>query len=565
MLAATKPTRPQDPSVARNTSHTGASGYAGSAACGKCHQDIYESFSRTRMGRSLTRATAAAIQNLPLPDSFTNETLNRHFDVFSRAGKLYESENEPDSGQGEVFRNTQQIQWIMGAGANGYSALVRRGNYLFEAPLSYYSSLKRWQLSPGYDKADNGFNRPVLAGCISCHSGHPNPADQDTGKFDPLPFSQLAVGCENCHGPGTAHIHAMSPGGSTAHGTRIVNPSRLSADLENDICMSCHEAGDSRVPRPGQTYQDFRPGKPLDDTVSILMIPMKRGDPDRSDHLDQYFEMSMSKCFRGSAGQLRCATCHDPHVEPSAEEAPEYFNAKCLGCHSRKSCTFPREARQKTMPADNCVGCHMPRREDIKVAHDSLTNHRILSKPEEPWPDEAYAQTTSSLPDLVHLNRVPGREDDLPALSLLEAYREIAEQRPEYTAAYQRALSDLEQTDPDHAPVQEGLGRRDLANGDLDDAIAHLQQAIKLDPQRGPAYSYLSEALAQTDQLNRAIDASEKAVSLNPYKAFYRKALIERLIAAKQYPKALAEMQLYMELFPEDDLMRRMLEMAKQP
>lgn len=515
------------------------------------------------MGRSLTRATPGAIRRLPLPDSFTSETLNRHFDVYSQAGKLYESESEGEPGS-ELFRNTQQIQWIIGAGANGYSALAQRGDYLFEAPLSYYSSLKRWQISPGYEKQDIGFNRPVLAGCISCHSGRPNPATEDTGKFDPLPFSQLAIGCENCHGPGAAHIRAMSPGGSAPHGPRIVNPSRLSADLENDICMSCHEAGDSRVPRPGKTFQDFRPGTPLDDTVSILMVPLKRGTSDRSDHLDQYFEMSMSKCFRGSAGQLRCATCHDPHIEPSAEEAPGYFNGRCLRCHTRESCTSPRESRLKTTPADNCIGCHMPRRSDLKTAHTSLTSHRILARPGEPWPEEAFTQTTPELSDLVHLNRVPGRQDDVPQLTLLEAYREIAEQRPGYETAYERTLSELEQTDPDHAPVQEGLGRRDLANGELDEAIAHLRQAIKLDPQEERAYSYLSEALSQKDQLAEAIDASEKAVSLDPYKPLYRKALIDRLIAAKQYTKAIAEMQLYMELFPEDDFMRRMLDIARQ-
>ena len=516
------------------------------------------------MGRSMTRVTPAALLSLSLPGSFDSPALDRHFDVFARGGKLFQSESQTGPNGAAVFENTQEVDWIVGAGANGYGALVQRGSYLFEAPLSFYTRPLKWEISPGYESQDIGFNRPVLAGCISCHTGRANPIEQDTGKFAAVPFTQPAIGCENCHGPGAAHVRAVGPGGSLAHGTQIVNPNRLTADLENDVCMSCHEAGDSRVPRPGKTYEDFRPGTPLDETISILMLPLKRDYPDNTDHVQHSFEMSMSKCYRGTAGQLRCATCHDPHVEPAEAEAPAYFNAKCAGCHSSRGCKLPVEARQKTSPGDNCIGCHMPQREETRTAHTSLTNHRILARQGEPWPEEAFEQTTPALPDLVHLNRVPGRAEDLPTSSLLEAYREIAERRPEYAAAYAKTLSAMELTDPGLEAVQEGLGRRDLAAGALEQATVHLRRAIALDPQRAMAYSYLSEALAQQNHLEEAIAASEKAVSLEPYKALFQKALIDRLIAAKQYAKATAAMEHYVALFPEDGFMRKMLEMAKQ-
>jgi Tetratricopeptide repeat len=404
----------------------------------------------------------------------------------------------------------------------------------------------------------------VLPGCISCHSGRPNPVDQDTGKYLPETFSQTAIGCENCHGPGAAHVHEMRLSPALRNGSKIVNPEHLSAPLENDICMSCHEAGDARVPRPGKTYQDFRPGTPLDDVVSILMVPLKPDAPDDSDHVQHYFEMSMSKCFRATAGQLRCATCHNPHVEPTNEEAPAVFNAKCMDCHANRMCTLPAAQRKQTSPADNCIGCHMPSRDTPQTAHTSLTNHRILVRPGEPWPDEAFQQTTPELPDLIHLNRVPGRDEDLPAMTLLEGYREIAERKPEYSAAYQETLSRLERSDPENAVVQQALGRRDFENGAANQAIEHLELALKLDPGLAAAYSYLSETLAQQGEIDSAIAASEKAVSLEPYNALYQKALIDRLIAGRQYDKAIAAMDHYLELFPEDAFMRRMLEIAKQ-
>ena len=354
VFAASKSNRQKNPEVAQDD-------YVGSVACSRCHLDIYRTFVRTRMGRSLTRVTPLALKDVALPGTVQSESLDRHFEVFERDGRLFQSEYQTHANGEDVFRNTQQLGWIIGAGVNGFGGLIKRGNYLFEAPMSFFARADKWDLSPGYENTDIGFNRPIVAGCISCHSGRPNPADQDTGKFDAVPFRQTAIGCENCHGPGEEHIRAMGRN-SASHGSQIVNPGRLSAELENDICMSCHEAGDSRVPRPGKTYRDFRPGTPLDDTLSILMVPLKRGDPDDKDHVQHSFEMSMSKCFRASAGQLRCATCHDPHVEPSPSEASAFFNSRVHGLPCQSSLQIagillPPNDSPRTIASDATCHC----------------------------------------------------------------------------------------------------------------------------------------------------------------------------------------------------------------
>lgn len=564
VFAQTKPSRLEDIAVARDPLRATSRGYVGSEACARCHLNKYRSFLHTRMGRSLTDTNLAHAANLPLPGSYYNSTLDRHFEIFARNGKLFQSEYQTDAGGAEIFRSTQEVRWIVGAGANGYSALVQQGDYLMEAPLSYYIRTGKWEPSPGYEAADTGFSRPVLAGCISCHSGRANPADQDTGKFAAVPFTQISIGCENCHGPGAAHVRAESAGGRVSD-PQIVDPGKLTARLENDICMSCHEAGDARVLHPGKTFQDFRPGTSLDETVSIFMVPLKRGDPDNRDHVQHYFEMSMSKCFRATNGELRCATCHDPHVEPTAAQAPDYFNTRCMNCHATNhTCTAPAAARAQTTPADNCIGCHMPQRAASETAHTSLTNHRILARPGEPWPDEAFEQTSAALPDLVHLNRAPGRPDSVPALTLLEAYRELAERRPAYAPRYDQVLDQLEQSDPNHVEVQLGLSRRALKRGDATQAVAHLEQATQLDPQRGAAYADLARALAQQGRLSEAVAASEMAVHLTPFNPLYQKTLIDQLIAAQQYDKATAAMDRYVALFPQDGFMRKMLALAKQ-
>jgi hypothetical protein len=559
-----KQNRPTKRNVTNSSAQSSSNGYAGSGACAHCHAEISKTFSRTRMGRSLMPVAPASLRALPIPAAVYSASLDKHFDVSQQGGHLFQTEYQTGPDGKDVFRNKQQIEWIIGAGANGVGGLVRRGDFLFEAPLSYYSRAKHWDLSPGYELKDIAFNRPVFAGCISCHSGRPRPLDQTTGKFAAEPFSQTAIGCENCHGPGAAHIRAMNAKDGASGGAHIVNPSRLNAELENDICMSCHEAGDSRVLKPGKSYQDFRPGTPLDDTFSILLVPRKRIDADDTDHVQHYYEMSMSQCFRSTAGQLRCATCHDPHVEPTAEETPAYFNQKCMDCHASRTCTLSAEARQRTMPANNCISCHMPERSMPETAHTSLTNHRIVARPGEPWPDAAFNQTTTALPDLVHLNRVPGRVDEIPALSLLEAYYEISERKPEYLTSYRKLLDDLEQRSPDNANVQLSLGRRDLQSGETQRAIEHFERSLQLNPQQAAAYGYLSQALEQRGRTPDAIVASNKAISLAPYDPLLQKALIDQLIAGREYDKAIAAMDHYLSYFPEDGFMRQMLTIAKQ-
>jgi len=101
----------------------------------------------------------------------------------------------------------------------------------------------------------------------------------------------------------------------------------------------------------------------------------------------------------------------------------------------------------------------MPKREVCFLAHSSLTNHRITAQANEPFPDSAFSQTTAALPDLVHLNRAPGKEGIAPPLiTLLKAYGELAAQKTEYAPSYFRVLDQLEQTEPNNSLVQAALG-----------------------------------------------------------------------------------------------------------
>jgi tetratricopeptide (TPR) repeat protein len=570
------------PSRAAALPHASAShdGYVGSAACAQCHQGIAESFAKASMGHSLTPITPELLKTLPLgvPDanSLFDPKSNHHFEVRSENGKLIESEYEIGGSGQEVFRDTHAMDWIIGTGENGFGALLRRDDYLFQAPLSRYTQAARWELSPGYQNQDDGFNRVIQPGCIYCHSGRPQPIAGHNGSYRDPAFTQVSIGCENCHGPGAAHIDAMQRGKVTKNAS-IVNPAHLSSQLADDICMSCHQAGDVRVLQPGKTYQDFRPGEPLERTVAIFQIPPTRDNPPNEDHVEHYYSMSLSKCFLATRNlptekQLRCISCHNPHVEPTAAEAPAYFKSKCLACHSEASCTAPRAARQATTPGDNCIGCHMPQRNIRVISHSSATNHRIVRAPNEPFPDETFNQTTSAMPDLIELNPAGARgAGALPpsALIRLQAYSLLkAEGNAQFAQPWLNTLTELETSSPENAFVQASLGHRDLEDHKYAEAISHLQHSLRLDPLQALVYVDLSAALdqiaAQSGKHDEAIQAARKAVALEPFNAGVRKTLIYQLVQDKQYDQVEAEMERYLQIFPEDDRMREMLAIAKQ-
>jgi hypothetical protein len=545
-------------------------GYVGSQACSKCHSDIYRRFSRTSMGHSMSAVTPSLLESATSSASFLLERLNRRFEVYFQDGTLFQSETGIGSDGKESFQSARPIEWIIGAGVNGYGAILRTDGYLFQAPLSFYSQPMKWAPSPGYELTDLGFNRPITPGCIFCHSGRPNPVAGSNGRFERAPFSELAIGCENCHGPGTDHLRAMSSASSPSRKNHahfnigIVNPARLTPYLADNICMACHQTGDARVLKPGRAYKDFRPGHPLDDTLSILMVPPTPESPPTADHVEHYYSMSLSRCYRASPGRLSCITCHDPHDEPSREEAPAYFRGKCLACHTNQSCKLPIETRMQNKPANNCIGCHMPKRDIQVISHSSATNHRIVATPDEPYPDVTFQQTSPSLPNLIHLNPAPGKETDPPPLlTLLAAYGELAENKPQYIAPYFKVLGQLEQTQPGDPLVQAALGRRDLKNGDFPSAVRHLRLALQSGTPAATTYADLGDALAHLGQMDEALSLIEKAIDLDPFNPVTRKMLVVRLIDSKQYAKAHEALERYLEIFPQDDFMRQMLARAE--
>lgn len=545
-------------------------GYVGSKACAECHRAIYSVYLQTDMGRSMSVVSSALLAKVPNSSQIFDAELNRHFEVSVKGGGLYQHDYESQPDGAEVFRDTQKIEWIIGAGATGFGGIVRRGDALFEAPLSYYSETQSWALSPGYQSYDFGFSRPIDPQCISCHSGRPRPIRDGNGRFLDPPFAELAVGCENCHGPGATHVSQIRDHrpGKEDHDLSIVNPAKLPSWLADNICMSCHQTGDARVLQPGKTFQDFRPGTPLNDTVAILMVPPKHNDPPRSDLLQHYFSMTLSKCYLRSQNRLRCITCHDPHFQPDSQLATFYFRSKCLSCHTEKSCAVPLVARQRKNPPNDCAGCHMPRSDLKEISHAALTNHRILRESGEPYPVAAFHMTTPEVPDLVHVNPIPKQKHiAISEVTLLQAYGQLIEAHPEYRERYLTLAAQLQGSDPDDISVLEALAYGALAKqkgGDAAEAVDYLTRAIRRGSTRPADFEQCAGLLIRTGRLAEAIDMLERGIKAIPHDGeLYR--LLGFCYLSQNKPLEAAQLLMRATgMFPENTAIRLLLFRARK-
>ena len=568
-LALVAACRPQEKAVAYRNTAPGV-GFAGSQACRRCHAAIYGSYFTTDMGRSMSLPSDLdQLGRIPSRITIHDTKLNRYFETYRQGSDVFQSESELAPNGTEVFRNAQQIAYVIGSGANGIGYIVRQGNYLLEAPLSYYTRSKSWALSPGYELGDYGFSRTVPAACIVCHSGLPEPEPGEYGRYkDPL-FRELAIGCESCHGPGALHVQERTRGTPVTGSidTAIVNPAKLSGWLADNICMNCHQGGDTRVLQQGKSYLDFRPGTPLVNTVVIFALPLTPDSPPASPLLEHFSLMKLSKCFTSSGEGMSCLTCHDPHVQPRTNTAASY-RERCLTCHTEKSCSLPLSTRRRNAQPDDCAGCHMPRRSVTSISHAVLTDHRIVRDKNEPYPDPAFHQTTPDLRNLVYVNAPPDSKEPVPPLTLLQAYGELLPAHPEFREGYNRLLDQLARTEPDNLMVLSALGTRSMSEdtpAGKDAAIKCLARAVQLGSNSASDYESLGTLLGQAGRTTEAITVVESGLKLDPYNERLYKALALLDIRAHRYPEALAAMKKDLEVFPEDDFMRSLVQKAQDP
>lgn len=389
--------------------------YIGTAACAACHPKNHRSFLLTAHSRSL----AEVDPNAEPPDgSFDHALSGRSYRVSRRDKQLHHEEILRTAEGHEVTRVDVPVRYRIGSGHFTRSYLVELDGFLHESPITWYASRKQWDMSPGYDFAQHwGFDRPVGANCVACHAGRTEAAE---GTLHRITFHELAIGCENCHGPGSRHeaLQRRSQAVSAQDDVTIVNPGKLSRSRLESVCGSCHLSGVATVALRGRRPGDFRPGMPLTDYRVDYHFAEGKELMTVAGHISQ---LRQSTCYQRSA-DLTCLTCHDPHAQEKPKDPAPFYRQKCLSCHTVEACGLDQAQRRAKDATDNCLGCHMPRGA-TEMPHLAFTNHRIERRPT-PRPADLkpggalLPDSSGKAPELVPI-------EDAPQLVPLERRRNL--------------------------------------------------------------------------------------------------------------------------------------------
>ena len=316
-----------------------AATYVGSATCNKCHEEIYGRWSKSRMAnvvRDPREHPDAIIPDLSKPDPLVTFTKDDIAFVYgSRWKQRY---------------------------------FTKIGDDYFPEPAQWDVTHKMWKKYFVRDGTDwwtsfyppDNFKRPTGPLCDGCHS-----VDYDIATKK---VSEWNVGCEKCHGPGSAHVER--PVAST-----ILNPARFDYVHASDTCIQCHSQGrPPKNPIEGKYYDwpvGFHVGLNLADFWELE--EHKLGElsfthfPDGTAHKNRMQGNDFVTSLMYARG-VTCSNCHDPHGTDNPGIVREKGNGLCLGCHGPNAQNGPHAAtiEQHTHHAagsagSECIACHMPK------------------------------------------------------------------------------------------------------------------------------------------------------------------------------------------------------------
>jgi len=207
---------------------------------------------------------------------------------------------------------------------------------------------------------ESNMERPTGPLCDGCHSVNYNVQAKTVTEWN--------VGCEKCHGPGSAHVRQPSK-------ANIVNPARLSTIQATDVCIQCHSQGQPLAnPISGRYYDwpvGFNVGMDLKSFWKLEEHNLGEQSfthfPDGTAHKNRMQGNDFVQSVMYTRG-ISCYSCHDVHGTENNADLLKPANVMCLECHGPTSPNGPRaptiEAHthhKAGSPGNDCMNCHMPK------------------------------------------------------------------------------------------------------------------------------------------------------------------------------------------------------------
>ncbi len=348
--------------------------FVGSKKCMDCHKKEYDKWLNSHHDLAMDVANEKTVLG-----NFDNAVFE-YFGVMSRFyrkdGRFFVHTQGPDGKMGEF-----EIEYTFGVDPLQQYLIPFPGGRLQCLPIAWDVKQKKWYhlypdepIDPGdwlyWTNAGQNWNGM----CAECHSTDLKKNYNSINNSYQTTWSDIDVGCEACHGPGSRHVEwaelpDMARPQSIENYELAVKTSQISSRELVELCAPCH----SRRAALG----DYTHSEP-DLLDSLLPQLLNEGlyfpDGQIIDEVYVYGSFTQSKMYDRD---VRCSDCHDAHSLKLIKEG----NELCLQCHradtyDTKEHHFHKKKGEKGEPVKSadgkvlfdvgsgaeCVQCHMPGR-----------------------------------------------------------------------------------------------------------------------------------------------------------------------------------------------------------
>ncbi len=349
--------------------------FVGSDRCVDCHAEATAAWRGSQHARAMQHATGQTVLGDFDDAAFDYAGITSRF--FRRDGKFVVRTDGPDGQMGDY-----EVQYTFG--------LEPLQQYLVGLPGGRLQALSiAWDTRPREDGGQRWFHlypderidhRDELHWtrrsqnwnfmCADCHSTNVRKGyDAASDSYDTR-WSEVSVGCESCHGPGSAHLDwareqdadnprmgltvalderagVTWPIDPATGNARRSAPRRTQREIE--ACAPCHA-------RRSQIAEGYQAGaRFLDHYLPELLTPgLYHVDGQQRDEVFVWGSWLQSRMH---AAGVTCSDCHEPH----SQQLRLPGNAVCAQCHAPGKYDDPGHHHHPAGSAGSqCVDCHMP-------------------------------------------------------------------------------------------------------------------------------------------------------------------------------------------------------------
>jgi tetratricopeptide (TPR) repeat protein len=362
--------------------------FVGSVKCRDCHKKEYDSWQGSHHDHAMDVADKTTVLGDFNDAEFTQHGVTSRF--YKKDDKYFVHTNGPGGKMGD-FEITHTFGWYP---LQQY-LVPFPGGRLQCLPIAWDVREKKWYRLPpeGPLDADDWLYWTNAAQnwngmCAECHSTNLKKNYDPQSDTYNTTWSDIDVGCEACHGPGSNHVDwATMPEMArpvVENFELVQKTSNTSARDSVELCAPCH-ARRAALGDYVHAETDL-----LDSLLpSLLTEELYFSDGQILEEVYVYGSFTQSKMYRHG---VRCSDCHDVHsIKPVKED-----NALCLQCHraSQYDSKEHHSHKQKDEPGEpirsatgemlfdvgtgaQCVQCHMPGRNYMGIDYRPDHSFRI--------------------------------------------------------------------------------------------------------------------------------------------------------------------------------------------